>query len=553
MLRRLAVVLVVLLVLSVFAQVILPVKAETTVSTYASLELETNLPDSNYVQVGYPVTIGMMVQPPPPAPADQFTGLNLTIVKPDGTSMFIGPITSYPNGSTYTLYTPDQVGVFTFLFQYPGQGFANGTIIYLPSMSAKTKLTVNSPNPTPTATPQPTANPTPTGPVPVISSVTPISASVTQAIRILGSGFGDTQPATLNLGEGSIDTVGGGRDKAGYAGTPVIQIHDDVRNTWQAGVQDSPDSGSCSIGVFLTSWSDSEIVLGGFGSALRTDDLGQWSIVAGDPMRVVVITPAGMATYSTVVVPSNGTQPYPTPTPQQPSPVIQLSCQSNTAGSNFQAKILGNITFNNTAAAGLSVLLSYSVNGGNSWNDLTLVNTDNNGGFVAVWTPMVTGNFLVKADWAGNSTHAGASTTVNLVVTPLQEQSVFSVTTNSTLTGFSFDSDSRQLSFAVSGPTGTTGYVEAYLPKTLITDVSSLQVYLDGQQIAYTMGSQADSWQLTFSYHHSTHNVAINLGAAPSTTLSVQIPYPWLIFWSAIAATALAAVLLVLKEKKQET
>jgi len=129
------------------------------------------------------------------------------------------------------------------------------------------------------------------GAPPVISSVSPISATRLQTIYIRGSGFGNTQPITMSLGDGSIDTVGGGKNMPGGGNTPVMQVNNYARNTWGSGVRDSPDTGWCSIGIFLVSWSDNEIVLGGFGSALSTTGQGEWTIMPGDPMRVVVITP----------------------------------------------------------------------------------------------------------------------------------------------------------------------------------------------------------------------------------------------------------------------
>ena len=96
---------------------------------------------------------------------------------------------------------------------------------------------------------------------------------------------------------------------------------------------------------------------------------------------------------------------------------------------------------------------------------------------------------------------------------PCTEQSVFSVTSNSTLTALSFDSASKELSFSVSGDHGTRGYVDVYIPKSLVSDISGLKVYLDGNQIDYTSQSQGDGWLLYFAYHHSAHLVTISLGS----------------------------------------
>jgi hypothetical protein len=97
-----------------------------------------------------------------------------------------------------------------------------------------------------------------TGPTPVIDSVSPISATRLQTIIISGSGFGDIQPQVTNLSDGSLVTLVGGT-------TPVIRIYDvEGWDSWEAGCEDSQWVPGGLIGVYLTSWSDTEIVLCGF-------------------------------------------------------------------------------------------------------------------------------------------------------------------------------------------------------------------------------------------------------------------------------------------------
>jgi len=62
------------------------------------------------------------------------------------------------------------------------------------------------------------------------------------------------------------------------------------------------------------------------------------------------------------------------------------------------------------------------------------------------------------------------------------------------------------------------GYVNVDVPKSLINDISGVEVYLDNNKILYTAQSQSDCWILYFTYHHSTHNVAINLGSPTKLT-----------------------------------
>lgn len=129
------------------------------------------------------------------------------------------------------------------------------------------------------------SGPTPTGPV--ISSVSPITATNLQTIRIYGSGFGNTQPQTVSLGDGSLDTVNSST-------TPSIVFDDSGK--WGAGW--IALGVNCAIGIYLNSWSDNEIVLGGFGTALGTNG---WNIAPGDSLDVKVFTPSGKADYKTTV------------------------------------------------------------------------------------------------------------------------------------------------------------------------------------------------------------------------------------------------------------
>jgi|GEM_PF-3003169 hypothetical protein len=199
------------------------------------------------------------------------------------------------------------------------------------------------------------------------------------------------------------------------------------------------------------------------------------------------------------------------------TPSLTTSCTSSVSQSSLNVNINGDLTSDKTGISGAPIFLSYSVTGGESWEDLTLVNTGLDGSYSALWFPSVTGNYLLKAVYEGNENYSGTSNIVSFAMTPNSEQSVFSVTSNSTLSELSFNSTSQELSFTVSGEPGTRGYVNVDIPKSLINDISGVKVYLDNNPIAYTTQSQSDYWILSFTYHHSTHNVVINLA---STTTS---------------------------------
>jgi len=105
---------------------------------------------------------------------------------------------------------------------------------------------------------------------------------------------------------------------------------------------------------------------------------------------------------------------------------ISISLSSSTSYVGFKVEINGNLTCNEVGLSGASLLLSYLVTGGEAWNDITLVTTDSNGSYSALWMPSATGNYFVRATWSGNATYPETTTIINLAATHFQEQHVFS-------------------------------------------------------------------------------------------------------------------------------
>ena len=384
------------------------------------------------------------------------------------------------------------------------------------------------------------------GCAPHISAVTPISTSAVQTIVIKGTGFGNVQPQTMSLGDGSVDTVGGGS-------TPVIQVHDDGWYGWEAGTQDGPTTGWDLIGVILDSWSNTEIVLGGFGSALTTMS-SQYQLLAGDPMRIVVMTSGGVAQYDTTV--AGGSSMLSSSSAAPSGTQLLISCQSSTSISNFRVVINGSLTYNGVGISGAPIILFYSIDGGSSWQGLTTVDTDSCGNFLAEWLPSVTGNFLINATYVGSASYPGTSAVVSLVVTPYSYQNaqdVFSVESNSTVSDLAFNSTSGQLSFTVSGPRGTTGYANVYISKSLVNDTSNVKAYIDGNEISYTVTSTADSWMLHFTYHHSTHEITIDLNNGSTSKLSIAQLLQGAAYGAIVSLSVVAVLLLFLRKSRNRT
>jgi|WetSurMetagenome_2_1015567.scaffolds.fasta_scaffold55692_2 hypothetical protein len=293
------------------------------------------------------------------------------------------------------------------------------------------------------------------------------------------------------------------------------------------------------------------------------------------PTPIVTISPNFTASPSASPTfnPTPTVTPSPTATPTPlPSPSLYFTCKSSNAYSGFAVDINGNLTTNNVGFSGAGIRLSYSVTGGLTWNDLAYVITKDDGSFSAAWMLQVTGNYLINATWPGDEAYSRVSTVVSFAVdsyrpTPEAQQNVFSVASNSTLGTLVFDSVKKELSFGVSGPSGTTGYVSVYIPKTLIANSSALKVYLDNSTIAYLATQTEDSWLVSFIYSHSSHSIVMSLGESeaepsPSGTTAapteqaqpVESPLLNTTLYIAIAAAAIAivvvAVVVVVKKRK---
>jgi hypothetical protein len=232
-------------------------------------------------------------------------------------------------------------------------------------------------------------------------------------------------------------------------------------------------------------------------------------------------------------------------------PDLTLHCKSSTSYSGFNVQIDGYLTLNGTGVSDAPIFLSYSVTGGKSWEDLTLVYTGSDGSYSATWLPSVTGNYLLKAVYEGDANELGSTCeTVSFTVMPIADNDVFSVSSNSTVTALAFNSTTSELSFTVSGPSETWGYVELSIAKSLVTDAEGIKVYLDGSQLNYELTSITDSWLLFFTYTHSTHKVSVNLPTNDSGPTLLRAEYGTLIFGSITIVITGSGLLFYFKKRK---
>ena len=195
----------------------------------------------------------------------------------------------------------------------------------------------------------------------------------------------------------------------------------------------------------------------------------------------------------------------------QPSSIL-VSTSAATTQLGFSININGTLTDNTGAPlTGKSILMSYLIPGISTWNSLTSAITDENGTFAASWLPTATGTFVLKAEWLGDNVYSGVAASENMSVVNGEGQSLLFAESNSTLSSLTFNSTSNSVSFTVSGPSGTTGYVKFLISKELVSNVTEIKVFLDGQPVEFTAASIGDLDCLSFSYSHSIHTVMIEI------------------------------------------
>jgi hypothetical protein len=175
--------------------------------------------------------------------------------------------------------------------------------------------------------------------------------------------------------------------------------------------------------------------------------------------------------------------------------------------------------------SGIEMVLYYSVTSGATWNEISSAVTSTDGNCSLEWLPTATGTFLIRASWSGDDNYSAAEATTTLAVTS-SDQYYFTVQSNSTVSQLSFNSTSMQLSFTVSGPTGTLGYTRIIISKQLVADGTSIRISMDGAPMNYSLTSTENSWVLYFTYHHSSHQVVASLSQVDTTGPVISVEYP---------------------------
>jgi len=134
------------------------------------------------------------------------------------------------------------------------------------------------------------------------------------------------------------------------------------------------------------------------------------------------------------------------------------------------------------------------------------VETDASSAFSVDWTPTEAGYYEVKAEWAG-----GASSTVYYALAPAEGGGFVSVASNSSVSLFSIENDTKKVLFALSGAAQNTGYAEVAVPKTVMADATGLKPEIDGTPSVFEASEQSQCWLVSFTYYQGERHVVVNL------------------------------------------
>lgn len=208
-------------------------------------------------------------------------------------------------------------------------------------------------------------------------------------------------------------------------------------------------------------------------------------------------------------------------------PTVQVDLSAPTVVLGYYVNITGMVSYRGKPVNDVGVRLLWS--SGGLPNEITTVVPSHDGTFLVSWIPTATGTFYIAAmlicPWLPDEVPTPQAYAC-LSISPPYEQTVFSVVSNSTITNLTFDSANYTLSFSASGPDGTTGYAKVFISKQLLTDITILKVYVDGNLTNYSYTATDSAWIIIVHYAHSTHQIEIIIPEIPSHKLLLALITP---------------------------
>jgi hypothetical protein len=138
---------------------------------------------------------------------------------------------------------------------------------------------------------------------------------------------------------------------------------------------------------------------------------------------------------------------------------ISISTSSSTTFPDLKVNITGTLDeLDGAPLNGETVTVYSAFNGTTEWAEIGQASkTDGSGAYSRTWAPPATGYYVLKVEWAGNATHSSASSNTTLSEVSFSNQCVFTVESNSSTSGLSYDEGNQSIRFSVEGPSGTKG------------------------------------------------------------------------------------------------
>jgi hypothetical protein len=199
---------------------------------------------------------------------------------------------------------------------------------------------------------------------------------------------------------------------------------------------------------------------------------------------------------------------------------ITIACQ-NANDDVGSVQIVGSLNVYGGGISQATIDFAYRDSANFTYQPFTQTVTASDGSFTLDWIPPTAGNYVINATYWGSDLYTSTFKELNVLVAPATgniSQTVFSVDSNSTVSDLAFNSDSDELSFSVAGETGTLGYVDVCIGKSLVENASAIHAFIDGVEAAYTVSEMGNSWIFHFTYHHSSHDIKFDLAGTSESS-----------------------------------
>jgi len=129
------------------------------------------------------------------------------------------------------------------------------------------------------------------------------------------------------------------------------------------------------------------------------------------------------------------------------------------------------------------------------------------------------------------------------------------VLTNSSVFGITFNSTDKRLTVNVAGVDGTMGFCNLTVPISLVSSVSDIEIYLDGQPFNFSISKHGLYYYISVEYNHSSHVLLASFESSAITNFE-YVPYVFigaLMIISCVAAIFLRKMHVHMPTRKRNT